>query len=521
MTERMDVAKCTIVPEGWTLTQMSALGELICGTSPSSATVNKVGKGTPYVSGPEQWDGFTLHLDKWTTSPRRVVPDGCIFVTVKGAGVGKLFPGQSVAIGRDIYAFKSHPGIDRRLVQHALQFTIFDLVRQAKGDIPGLSKPHILEHAITLPPEHEQVRIADRIDELFTDLDAGIAALERTRRKLKRYRSAVLHAAVTGKLTAEWRKSHGPPAEPGDQLLARILRERRAQWEARTLAKYEADGRTPPNNWHARYVEPIPPKAVDPRELPSGWGWAMLDQVAFVSSGTTPRRDVSAYWQHGSVPWINSAAVNNPFVDEPSELVTETALADTALKLYEPGTLLMALYGEGKTRGKVTELRISATINQALAAICWFDRSRELKDYVKVSLLSMYHALRRESAGGVQPNLNVGLVSSTVIPLPPLNEQRAIVAVASEKLSQIDAMEAEVERGIARASRLRQAILKSAFAGKLVPQDPSDEPASMLLERIRAERAAMATGSTPKRPRKKAAKKSAKKTPPRKKAKKA
>ena len=95
------------LPEGWAVTLLDDFGTIYCGQSPSVKDVNAKGEGTPYVTGPEQWDGESIHASKWTTDPRRVVPDGCIFITVKGAGVGTLFPGKACAIGRDIYAF--HP----------------------------------------------------------------------------------------------------------------------------------------------------------------------------------------------------------------------------------------------------------------------------------------------------------------------------------------------------------------------------------------------------------------------------
>src|SRR5262245_44052441 len=93
------------LPVGWALTTLNDVGSLFCGQSPASSTVNTAGQGVPYVSGPEQWDGAVLHMNKWTTEPARMVPDGTVFVTVKGAGVGTVFPGAACAIGRDIYAF--------------------------------------------------------------------------------------------------------------------------------------------------------------------------------------------------------------------------------------------------------------------------------------------------------------------------------------------------------------------------------------------------------------------------------
>jgi hypothetical protein len=129
--------------------------------------VNTTRIGTPYITGPDQWDGDELHVDKWTTDPRRTVPDGCVFVTVKGAGVGTIFPGVPGAIGRDIYAFKPAAEVHDSFVRRALEFTVSEIKRNAAGDIPGLSKDHLLKHAVKLPPREEQKRIIAAIDNLF------------------------------------------------------------------------------------------------------------------------------------------------------------------------------------------------------------------------------------------------------------------------------------------------------------------------------------------------------------------
>ena len=104
------------LPSGWVATSLSEVGILYCGQSPSVADVNRHGEGTAYVTGPEMWDGSTLKVDKWTTNPKRLVPDGCIFITVKGAGVGTLFAGVACAIGRDVYAYKPAQSLCRIFV---------------------------------------------------------------------------------------------------------------------------------------------------------------------------------------------------------------------------------------------------------------------------------------------------------------------------------------------------------------------------------------------------------------------
>ncbi len=133
---------------------------------------------------------------------------------------------------------------------------------------------------------NEQRRIDAKIEELFSDLDAGVAALERVRANLKRYRAAVLKAAVEGKLTEEWRAQH-PDTEPASVLLDRILTERRRQWEQAQLAKFAHAGKQPPKGWQAKYEEPDPPDARGLPSLPGVWRWMRLDSLASIEGGTT------------------------------------------------------------------------------------------------------------------------------------------------------------------------------------------------------------------------------------------
>ena len=125
---------------------------------------------------------------------------------------------------------------------------------------------------VPVAPLNEQRRIVDALDELFSDLDAGVAALERVQAKLKHYRAAVLKAAVEGALTAEWRAQH-PATEPASALLTRILAERRRRWEETQLQKFKEAGKEPPKNWKAKYKEPVAPDMTSLPLLPNGWCW--------------------------------------------------------------------------------------------------------------------------------------------------------------------------------------------------------------------------------------------------------
>ncbi len=157
---------------------------------------------------------------------------------------------------------------------------------------------------------------------------------------------------------------------------------------------------------------------------------------------------------------------------------------------------MVALYGEGKTRGMVSELRIAATINQALGALSFVGDGASVRDFLKLFLASHYHQLRRQAAGGMQPNLNLGLLKQIAIPLPPHGEHLQLVNEVAARVSQIDRCEELIGANLKRAARLRQSILKRAFEGKLVPQVATDEPASALLERIRQQREPVAETPT-------------------------
>jgi type I restriction enzyme, S subunit len=221
--------------------------------------------------------------------------------------------------------------------------------------------------------------------------------------------------------------------------------------------------------------------------LKGQWPLARIGDVASVGGGATPRRSDVSYWASGTIPWVTSGQLTNPFVREPAALITEKALRETSVKLWPKHTLLVALYGEGKTRGSCSELQIEATTNQACAAILLKDDSVD-RAYLKLFFAASYDANRRLASGGVQPNLSLGLIKSLAFPLPPLEEQQRIVAETERHLSLADSLAEALKTASRRSLALRRSVLGEAFSGKLVSQDLADEPASAVLERIAAAR---------------------------------
>lgn len=219
-----------------------------------------------------------------------------------------------------------------------------------------------------------------------------------------------------------------------------------------------------------------------------------LGTLAKVGTGATPKKGVGRYYADGTVPWVTSGAVNAKSVTEPSSYITNAAIQETNCKVFPAGSLLMAMYGEGKTRGQVARLEIAAATNQALAVIHELDETRIDSEYLFRFLDSIYLEIREQAEGGVQPNLSLGKVKTFKVPLPTLDEQCEIVRRIETAFAKIDRLKAEAAKALKLLGHLDQRILAKAFAGDLVPQDPTDEPAETLLARIREARATTPKG---------------------------
>ena len=481
------------LPEGWTTTKT---GDLF----------STVGGGTPSTKNPEFWTGDIPWItsadmsDKHELYPRRTiseraiagsstnrVPAGSVIVATR-VSLGKVgLAREGVCFSQDCQAllFDSR-NIDPSYVVFQMSEAVSEFKHTSRGTtIDGVTKKQLLDVDFKLAPLPEQRRIVAATEQQFSRLDAGIAALERVRKKLKCYRTAVLKAAVEGRLTEAWREENSD-VEPAPELLARILEKRRERWERDQLASYEEKGKKPPKNWRSKYKEPAAPDMEDLPELPKGWCWTSMGQCFEVRVGATPSRSKPGFWD-GDVSWVSSGEIQFCRISETKEHITEAGLANSSTRINPAGSILLGMIGEGRTRGQVAIQDIEAANNQNCAAII-VSETAVIPDYIYHWLWSRYEITRSVGSGNNQPALNKTRVQSLPLSLPPLDEQREIVAEVERRLSILQDVEAEVETNLKRASRLRQSILKKAFEGNLVPQDPTDEPASELLERIRAER---------------------------------
>ena len=342
-----------------------------------------------------------------------------------------------------------------------------------------------------IAPLPEQHRIVEKIEELFSDLDAGVASLERAKANLKRYRASVLKSAVEGRLTEEWRKEH-PQAEDGQILLDRILRERREKWEKDQLAQFKKKGKEPPKNWQSKYKEPSAPDTSHLPKLPEGWVWASLEAVADVTGGITKDKKKDSLPGMREVPYLRVANVQRGFLDLSEMKDIKASPEDIAELALRKGDVLFTEGGDRDKlgRGWVWSEELSECIHQN-----HIFRARLLSSGIQPTLVSHHgNTFGRQwftKAGKQTTNLasiNLGILKQFPVPIPPPAEQEQIVALVDERLSQIDSAEKTINQELIRSKRLRQSILKRAFEGKLVAQNHNDEPASVLLERIKATR---------------------------------
>jgi type I restriction enzyme S subunit len=366
------------------------------------------------------------------------------------------------------------------------------------------------EWPIQLAPFGEQGRIVDEVEKQFTRLDAAVAGLQRIKANLKRYRASVLKAACEGRLVpteAELARREGRSFESGEELLKRILKERRARWEADQLAKMKAAGKVPrDDSWKRRYEPAGEPEAEGLWTVPDGWAWATAGLVIWgIEAGASFKCD-EVPPEAGQTGVVKVSAVTwGTYNEREAKTCTDSARVDDRL-LIRKGDFL---FSRANTIDLVGACVIARRVESRVMLsdkILRFHLGGIPGEWLLLILRSRWG--RREiealATGNQESMRNIGQerIQRIRVPLPPLPEQHRIVAEVERRLSVVDELEATVEKNLARCARLRQAILKMAFEGRLVPQYPNDEPASVLLDRIRRQRGSAEMASAAPRRRK-------------------
>ncbi len=425
------------LPKGWAWVRFEDVCDIISGKN-QSKVINPNGKYPIYGS-----SGVFGFADEY------LCEEGTTIIGRKGTINKPLFVNTKFWNVDTAFGLSTNENYDSKLLYYfCLSFNFQKLDKSTT--IPSLAKRDLLVIDIPLPPISTQQAIVSKIEELFSELDKGIENLKTAQAQLKVYRQSVLKWAFEGKLTSLNPDSFDLPDEHDLAMVAEPQ-------EVYANDKHQGNQGNPKN------------QGADKAGLPEGWKWVTIEDIATVGTGATPLKSNKSYYEGGKFAWVTSGALNDEYVKVATDYVTDKALKETNLSIYPKNTLLLAMYGEGKTRGKCSELLIEASTNQAIAAIHFEKHDNKVKPYLKYFLHKNYNEMRMLSSGGVQPNLNLGIVKRTLLPLPPTTkEQNQIVQEIESRLSVADKMEETIQQSLLQAESLRQSILKKAFEGELV-----------------------------------------------------
>ena len=376
----------------------------------------------------------------------------------------------------EFIVFPDSPFLDGdflKFLLHQQAFVDF-AVSRSSGDRPRVKFDALAAFEFLLPPLNEQRRIAEKLESIFADLDKGEESLRHVQTLLDRYRQSVLKAAVTGELTAEWRAQRVGQLEHGRDLLARILKARRENWQGR-----------------GNYSEPLAPDTSGLPKLPEGWVWASVGQIAHVIGGLTKNGKRPSMPLRRPMLRVANVYQNRLDLSEIHETgVTESELERVLLNPLD----LLVVEGNGSKdqigrmalwRGEIPNavhqnhlIKVRLVEKRLVEFLLWWFQSpngRQMIENVASSTSGLY-------------TLSISKIESLIAPVPSVEEAQEIACQVREAFARIDQLHAYTETELRRSAALRQSILKDAFAGKLVPQDSNDEPASELLARIRAQR---------------------------------
>jgi len=331
---------------------------------------------------------------------------------------------------------------------------------------------HLKKMYFLLPPLNEQRRIVEKIEALTARSRKAREALEAIPNLLDQFRQSVLAAAFRGDLTADWREQN-PDVEPAEVLLERIRVERCERWKESELEKMRAKGKEPQNDqWKEKYKEPNFEEYDFPDELPEGWAGTCIGEIADcldsvrvpINKDERARRegDIPYYGANGQVGWID-----NYLFDEDLVIVVED---ETFIGRIKPFSY--------KITGK-SWVNNHAHVLRPLGGMS--------ADFLNFSLM-FYPFIPLTSGTTGRRKLTQKSLLAAPYKLPSLQEQKQIVERIEVYFGLADSLQNELENGLSQYETLDQSILAKAFRGELVPQDPNDEPANLLLERIRAER---------------------------------
>lgn len=490
------------IPNGWSNSSFGDVAHYFNGRCFKSSEWEKSGLPIIRIQNLNKLSALFNYTNKSFDDQYRVENDELLFSWSASLDV-YFWKRGSAWLNQHIFKVIPKNGIEKKYLFYGLSNHLSDLKAQTHGaGMVHITKKKFEKTSILIPPLNEQKRIVAKIEELFYELDKGVESLKTARAKLKVYRQAVLKHAFEGKLTSKWREQNKDKLEPADKLLERIKSERETHykqqledWQSsvKTWEENGKEGKKPTKPRQQKIEKPSPEQYQKMWKEPYSWQWIQVGDFAFVTKlAGFEYTDYVKYDEEGDLPVIKAENAGlNGFKPTDYSRVHSVDVANLKRSYLLGGEILVVFVGAGTGNVAVVPKDQqfflgpnigmvrpeSNAINSRYIEL--FLRSPMGKDMILASVKAV-----------AQPSISMGVIRQTPIILPSLLEQEEIVKQLDETLSSIDRVENEIKNNLKKSEALRQSILKKAFSGKLVAQDPNDEPASVLLQRIRAEKEA-------------------------------
>ena len=417
------------IPDSWEWVRLGTVIELQSGQDMTPDKYNDCGKGIPYITGASNIENGIVLINRWTEYGRAFAYCGDILLTCKGTvGTMAVLQEPQVHIARQIMAIRPISELYVPYIQLVLDTLVENLKAAAKSMIPGIAREDVLQSLFPVPPVSEQKRIVQKVSDLSPCLEQYAAAdtklLSLNTAFPERLKKSILQEAVQGKLVPQ-----DPSDEPAEALLERIRSEKQRLIKEGKIKKDKHESvifRRDNSHYEKRGSEEVCIDDEIPFEIPENWAWARLSSFGVFSSGKTPSMSNPQFW-NGYVPWVTSKDMKRPVITDSEMHISESAAA--TMQLYPAGTLLLvARSGILKRLLPLCKLGIDSTINQDIKAFSLYDI--ELSEWLFYGIKAFEPFILKELVKSVTTveSLKFDEFAAMLIPVPPLSEQRRIIA---------------------------------------------------------------------------------------------
>lgn len=474
------------LPKGWVESTLSSYCQITMGQSPPGNTYNSVKNGLPFFQGKAEFGDKYPVATKYCSAPKKTAKANDILLSVRAPVGPTNLANEVCCVGRGLAAISSFLPDSQKFVHYFLVSKESWFSKQGSGStFKAIGKDFLFQLPLPLPPLNEQKRIVAKLDAIMPRIEAVKARLDKVPGILKRFRQSVLTAAVTGKLTEQWREEH-PQVESAEKLLERIRKEREDRYK-KECEEAKKKGERMPKKIHLFNDT----ETAVPFKYPFSWKNTYLGNVIYdFCYGTSNKSD---YDKKGS-PVVRIPNVLSKYLDTEDLKFLDTTETNSNNLVSENDILIIRSNGSRDLVGKNCIVPKFDTVYAFASYLIRIRPTLLSAEFVYILLNSpvikeQFFSQSKSSAG--INNINTEELASVEFSLPPPSEQKEIVRQVDKLFALADKVEAHYQKAKARVDKLSQSVLAKAFRGELVPQDPNDEPAEKLLERILAEKTKM------------------------------